>query len=150
MFPTKSNPSRATIPATPRAITQRAVRERAVRRGRIAIIDDEPAIGSSLVRLLRREYDAEAFTDAREVLGRILAGESYDFILCDMAMPGMTGLGFYSALERVAPEQASRLVLMSAVGWSGVVQNGLEPFRLPCRFMEKPFHPDDLRAAIAA
>ena len=43
----------------------------------------------------------------------IARGERFDAILCDLMMPGMTGMDLHEALSRLAPEQASRVVVLT-------------------------------------
>jgi CheY-like chemotaxis protein len=41
-------------------------------------------------------------------------GNRYDLVFCDLKMPGLTGQELYHALQEVAPEQAERIVFMTA------------------------------------
>src|SRR5580700_4465812 len=75
-------------------------------RARVLIVDDEPNIGASIQQLLKADHDAETLTDARDAYARILAGERYDLILCDVLMPRMDGPALYRAVRKCAPEQA--------------------------------------------
>ncbi len=59
---------------------------------RIFVVDDEPAVRTSLERALRLEgYDVELAADGREALRR-LAAESPDAIVLDVLMPEVDGL----------------------------------------------------------
>ncbi|MCC6812179.1 MAG: response regulator [Deltaproteobacteria bacterium] len=68
------------------------------RRGRLLVVDDEPAIGRALQRLLGGSHEVTAVTDAREALELMNRGREFDVILCDIMMPQMNGMEFYSAL----------------------------------------------------
>jgi CheY-like chemotaxis protein len=84
----------------------------ATRQERILIIDDDVALGRALRRALR-DYDVVALVDAREALTRISDGERFDFILCDVMMPELTGVDFYEKVVLLAPDQAERIVFMT-------------------------------------
>ena len=59
---------------------------------RLLVVDDDPAIRSALDRALRLErYDVELAGDGREALDR-LAGQRYDAVVLDVAMPELDGL----------------------------------------------------------
>jgi two-component system, OmpR family, response regulator MprA len=59
---------------------------------RLLVVDDDPAIRAALDRALRLErYDVELAGDGREALDR-LAGQRYDAVVLDVAMPELDGL----------------------------------------------------------
>ncbi len=114
-----------------------------VARRKVLLIDDEPAVGTAVRRLLRDFHEVEALQDAREALKRIASGARYDAIVCDVMMPDMTGVQFFQELERSAPELARRTGLMTG----GVFNNQALEF-LQSRTVEllyKPFERDSLR-----
>ncbi|RYZ38153.1 MAG: response regulator [Myxococcaceae bacterium] len=108
---------------------------------RLLLIDDEPAVGSAVSRLLRNLYDVHVIQDAREALKRLSHGERFDAILCDLMMPGMSGMDFLVELERLAPELAPRTGLMT-----GGVNPQAREFvgRRAKELLEKPFERDQL------
>jgi PAS domain S-box-containing protein len=116
------------------------------RRGRVLIVDDEPAITQHLVEILGDDHDAVAVNAAADALARIEAGERFDVILCDLMMPHMTGMELHAALERVVPEQAARLVAMTAGAFSPQARAFLATGR---RSVDKPFDFVQLEAVIA-
>jgi PAS domain S-box-containing protein len=83
------------------------------RRGRVLIVDDEAVLVKLFVRALESQHDVTGVTLAREALAKVVAGERYDVILCDLMMPEMTGLQLHAELERVAPEMARRMVFLT-------------------------------------
>ncbi|RKH38208.1 ATP-binding protein [Corallococcus sicarius] len=108
---------------------------------RLLLIDDEPAVGSAVARLLRNLYEVHVLQDAREALKRLSHGERFDAILCDLMMPGMSGMDFLVELERLAPELAPRTGLMT-----GGVNPQAREFvgRRAKELLEKPFERDQL------
>src|SRR5215204_1487165 len=83
------------------------------KRGRVLVIDDEPALLAVLCRMLSGEHEVIVSTSGAAALDRIEAGEYFDIILCDLMMPVMTGMEVYAKLSRIAPEQLERLVFLT-------------------------------------
>lgn len=118
-----------------------------LRRGRLLIVDDDRRVGLSLTLLLRGEHDVEASVEPRAVATRILAGERFDVIVCDLSMPEMTGMELYAAIAEQAPEQAERFVFVTG----GAITPAAEAFvdRVPNIVLEKPYTLKALHAALA-
>lgn len=83
------------------------------RPARILLIDDEPLIIDVLKRLLSRTHAVETATSANQALGRLIAGERYDIIFCDILMPLVNGLDFFDEVSRQIPGQARRIVFVT-------------------------------------
>jgi CheY-like chemotaxis protein len=87
---------------------------------RILLVDDEERILASLVRSLRREgYELVTAPTPREALER-LEEQSFDAVLSDHKMPGMTGVELLARVARLQPE-AGRLLI---TGWAQAVSEG--------------------------
>ena len=114
---------------------------------RVLVLDDEPKMVAGLRRMLGDENDIVPFTDAREALARINAGERYDAILCDLMMPGMDGMTFYGELTRVAPGIAHRTGFLTG----GALTDPARAFvdEHAARWLQKPFEVEGLRAFVA-
>ena len=113
------------------------------RGGRLLVIDDEPMILGALRRSLSTEYNVTCVGDGRKALERLRAGERYELILCDLMMPEMTGMDLFAELEKVAPEQASRMVFVSGGAFTPRAREFLE--RIPNARVEKPIDLQNLR-----
>ncbi len=59
------------------------------------------------------EHDVTLTTNAVDALMRIRNGETFDVILCDLMMPEMTGVDFYVELQKLAQDQAMRVVFLT-------------------------------------
>jgi signal transduction histidine kinase len=114
--------------------------------GRILVIDDEPAVGLSLVRLLASEGVVVAVGSAREALERIESGERFDVLLCDLMMPGMDAQGLHDELCKIAPTQAKRMIFMTGGAFTARSRDFLE--RVPNARVDKPFDVGRLRALV--
>ncbi len=111
--------------------------------GRLLVIDDEPMILGALRRSLSAEYNVTCVGDGRKALERLRGGERYELILCDLMMPEMTGMDLFAELERVAPEQAARMVFVSGGAFTPRAREFLE--RIPNARVEKPIDLQNLR-----
>ena len=68
----------------------------ASRRGRILVVDDDVKLGSAMRRALIQEHDVLTETNAAEALKRLVGGEQFDLVMCDLMMPHMSGMDFYA------------------------------------------------------
>lgn len=114
---------------------------------RILIVDDEPMIGTTLRVLLSDEHDvvlAESGRDAREHLER----EEFDLVLCDLMMPGVSGMDLHRWLSGRSPGLARRMVFMTG----GVFTDEARVFldEVPNPRIEKPFDTKQLLRLIQA
>jgi signal transduction histidine kinase len=130
--------------ARPRAKSKPAAQP--ATRARVLIVDDEPNIGASIQQLLKADHDAETLTDARDAYARVLAGERYDVILCDLLMPEMDGPALYRAVRECAPEQAARMAFVTGGAFTERARKFLGEISNPC--LEKPFAIESLMALI--
>jgi signal transduction histidine kinase/CheY-like chemotaxis protein len=135
---------RPSAPAARSAVAEEAAKETAVarERARVLVVDDEPLIGNAVRRILF-EHDVLAMTDPREALRRLAGSERFDLVLCDLMMPGMTGMELHDVLARTHPEIAARLVFITGGAFTDQAREFLEdPLR---RTLAKPFGPAELR-----
>jgi two-component system cell cycle sensor histidine kinase/response regulator CckA len=114
--------------------------------GRVLVVDDEPAIGTTLRLLLAPEHEVVSVTRALQALAKIEAGEHFDAILCDMMMPDMNGMEFHARVARSAPELLSRIVFVTGGAFTAGARDFLA--RVPNRCLEKPFDTAELRAVL--
>jgi two-component system, NtrC family, response regulator HydG len=72
--------------------------------GRILVVDDDRVTGRFLTNLLgdRGGFDVTCTTDPADALQRA-SSQTWDLVLTDVEMPGMTGLELLQALRQAAP-----------------------------------------------
>ncbi len=113
----------------------------------ILVIDDEPMVGRAIIRMLSPPHRVVAVGSAAEGLAALAQGH-FDTILCDLMMPGMTGMALHEKLLAEAPSQAARMVFLSGGAFTEEAAAFLD--RVPNTRLEKPFSPGQLRAAVAS
>lgn len=114
--------------------------------GRILLIDDERLVGVALSRVLYRENEVVAVTQATEALERLNAGERFDVVLCDLRMPVMDGIEFHRQLSLTLPDEADRIVFVTG----GDLSPDADAFfrRVHNLLMTKPLDLDGVRQLI--
>ncbi|HEX8436593.1 response regulator, partial [Archangium sp.] len=115
-------------------------------RGRLLVVDDEPLIGMAIRRMLQREHEVVTLTSAREAQARLLGGERFDIILCDVMMPEMSGVELHQGLARHVPEMAERIVFLTGGAFTPDARAFLS--HVGNRQVEKPFSSEKLRELV--
>lgn len=116
------------------------------RRARMLVVDDEELILRSLQRILGRTYDVHCVSSAAEALAKLNAGERFDVVFSDLAMPGMDGPQLHAAIRAEHPELARSVVFMTGGATSDEHAHFLE--RSGAKRLEKPFQLETLRALV--
>jgi len=122
------------MPPAPRELASRL---------RVLVVDDEPLIGQVITSLLAGHLVVSEIS-AKTALGRLQRGESYDWILCDLMMPEMTGMDLYDALEVGVRE---RVIFITGGLYSDRAREFLQ--RVPNRRLFKPFDVETLIASLS-
>ncbi|HEY6459121.1 MAG TPA: ATP-binding protein, partial [Polyangiaceae bacterium] len=115
-------------------------------RPRVFVIDDEPLIVQSLARSLGDEVTVVGETDPVRALDRLLSDEQFDAIVCDVMMPGLTGIDLHERVARHRPERASQFVFITGGTYTAHAREYLG--RVSNTRLSKPFDTPDLLAAI--
>ena len=117
----------------------------ASRRGRLLVVDDESLMLAMLERVLQ-PHEVTCCGSAREAL-QLCQREHFDVILCDVMMPGITGLEFHRMLAEALPGMEARVVFITGGALLREVRELLA--EIPNRMFEKPFDAHELRAFVA-
>jgi CheY-like chemotaxis protein len=120
--------------------------EAARRRGYVLVVDDEPLIGASARRLLCGEHDVVVVQSGEGALAALESPRAFDAVLCDLMMPGMTGIELHKVLARRRPELAERMVFITGGAFTAAAEDFLD--RVANRRMDKPFEPRVLQAMV--
>lgn len=110
----------------------------------ILIVDDEVEVGNTIKLMLNRlGYASQAVSSGREALSQF-AQSTFDLVLTDLGMPGMSGLELAQRLKLTAPDV--RIVLIT--GWpvefspQQLNDHGIESV------VRKPVELEDLRSLV--
>ncbi|MDO8834900.1 MAG: response regulator [Vicinamibacterales bacterium] len=111
----------------------------------VLVIDDEPLVARLLATILRRTWDVTVASSGAEAL-EFVAGTRFDAILCDLMMPGMSGIEVAEALNQRDPDHRRRMLFLTG----GAVTIEAEEFlaRADVRHMTKPVSRAELHAAL--
>ena len=115
-------------------------------RARLLVVDDEPYVTRALQRSLSPEHEVATVNGARAALKLLEQGNRYDLILCDVMMPGMTGMDLYAELNRSVPDQAQRVVFMTGGAFTPRALSFLQEVANPK--LSKPLDLRQLRALV--
>jgi CheY-like chemotaxis protein len=116
------------------------------RRHRVMLVDDEPQVAQTMQRLLRRDYDVTLASCGRDAIDLINRGARFDAIVSDVMMPNMTGIELIEELQRIAPDQAQRLIFLSGGAFTAQTRERLDELGAPQ--LEKPVTAKKLRACV--
>jgi two-component system, NtrC family, response regulator AtoC len=112
---------------------------------RIVIIDDEESMRHMLSIILKKEgYDVVSAEGGRQAI-KILEKDDFDFILCDIRMPEMSGMEFLKTITSLTPDHwplTPVVIMMSAYGG---VDTAIECMKLGAYdYISKPFKADEI------
>jgi two-component system, NtrC family, sensor kinase len=113
--------------------------------GRVLVVDDEEVLLKVQEKMLERmglEVACAASADAAMgLLGRL----RFDLVICDMRMPGASGLDLFAWVSEKVPHLRDRFLLASG----DLVNLDGKDDQLPVRCLRKPFSFDEYRNAVA-
>ena len=110
----------------------------------LLIVDDDEAIRTSLLDLFSEEHSCHAASSAEEALKHV-GSQTYDVIITDMSMPGLSGedlLGFVKVHAARTPVIFISGSLDRAVSKRLLVKCGVD-------YLPKPFRLEEVEAAVA-
>ncbi len=130
----------------PRSATPAPVAARPNPRLRVLVVDDEPLIRRVVAFLLEPTHDVVVVGGGEEALAA-LAARPFDALVCDLMMPGMTGMDLHEAIARVHPGVERRMVFVTGGAFVPRLASFLEAIVNPK--VSKPFDEAQLLHAIS-
>jgi DNA-binding response OmpR family regulator len=113
-------------------------------RKRILIVEDDEEMKSLLKDFIEAEgFETDSASNGSEAF-RKLAKESFDLIITDVRMPGLTGLDILPGVRKLQPEAS--IIVITAFGSEEVCRRAFE--RGATAYLEKPIHFPKLRTLI--
>jgi putative two-component system response regulator len=111
----------------------------------ILAVDDRPEVLRLVDRALGERYECELATSVAEAREKLMRNDSFQLALCDIQMPGESGLVLVEEIARDHPDTA--IVVVTGVDDPGVAARSLE---LGAHgYLVKPFWPGQLLIAAA-
>jgi len=111
----------------------------------VMVVDDEPSVGRAIKRVLR-DFQVVVESTGRQALARLVAGEHFDLVLCDLMMPEMSGMDLYEEVKERAPGHLRRFIFMTGGAFTDRARAFLND--VPNERIEKPLEPRRLRATV--
>ena len=113
-------------------------------KGKILIVDDEKTALKSLSKILKLEgYTVEAKEDGESAL-ELLSNESFELMVLDLQMPGMSGLEVLQEVVKIYPEL--QIIMLTA---HGSMDSAIEALRLGAHdYILKPASPEEILASV--
>lgn len=123
--------------SSPPPVTQSALR--------ILLVDDDLFVARATKRQLAPMHEVTLAGSGAEAL-QLLQRESFDVVLCDVMMPGMTGMEFHTKVGEYDPELAKRFVFITGGPFTPQARERF--FQSSNPYIQKPFSNSELMAAI--
>lgn len=111
----------------------------------ILVVDDEGAIRYSISKTLQRVgYQVHTAASGEEAL-EMMQRQSYDVVLTDIRMPGLTGVELLAQIKEQAPDA----VVILLTGYASL-ETAIESLRLGAHdYLVKPSSSQDIRQSVA-
>ncbi len=115
------------------------------RRARILVVDDEPIVARALKRMLRN-HDVTIALDGEHALTALRASAEFDVIVCDLMMPGLSGVDLMAKVCELWPELEQRFLFVTG---GAVTPRSRELLDRPTvRSLQKPIDPEILSLTV--
>lgn len=112
---------------------------------RILVVDDDFLIGSLLRRALQPDHVVIEI-DPHRAIERLLRGERYDVVFCDVHMPGLDGVEVRDLVATIAPEMLPGFAFMTGGTGSRAEEAALAASA--ATVIQKPFDVEALRQVV--
>jgi PAS domain S-box-containing protein len=145
----KGTSFRVVLPAAPGAVPP--LEEEAAplslprRRGRILIVDDEPAVARALGRLVRL-HEVHIARDGSDALRLMESDSAWDIVFCDLMMPNLSGVELHAMICERHPHLARRIAFITGGAFTEAARELLRSVDSPK--LEKPFDPAAVHAVV--
>jgi PAS domain S-box-containing protein len=115
--------------------------------GRILVVDDENSIRAALKRLLGNAHDVVTAASGEEGQAILEKDESFDLVLCDVMMQGMSGMDLHKWLVKRNRALARQMVFITGGAFTPKASEYLS--RVGNLKLEKPFDLTNLKRLVS-
>jgi PAS domain S-box-containing protein len=116
------------------------------RRLRVLVVDDEPMIRTLVSKLLSNNYEVTSADGVRTALSYMNQSPDFSVILCDLMMPGESGMDFFAVVRRLYPDLVDRIGFITGGAVTPDTSKFLETAARP--ILSKPFNYESLLAFV--
>jgi DNA-binding NtrC family response regulator len=110
----------------------------------ILVVDDERAIGIAIQRLLsRRGYEVETALSGEDAVEKLASG-SYQLVITDLNLKGITGMEVLRAAKEQSPDSA--VIMITAYGSEKIAVEAMKAGATD--YLPKPFDNDELELVV--
>src|SRR5262245_50270879 len=110
----------------------------------ILVVDDERAIGIAIQRLLsRRGYEVETALSGEDAVEKLASG-SYQLVITDLNLKGITGMEVLRAAKERSPDSA--VIMITAYGSEKIAVEAMKAGATD--YLPKPFDNDELELVV--
>ncbi len=111
---------------------------------RLLIVEDEDTLCESLQRVFRRDgYEVDR-ADSAEAAFRLLESSSYDLIITDIVLPGISGIELLTQYRKTKPTQ--KVMVITAYASLATAVEAIKAGA--CDFIIKPLMHDEMKKAV--
>ncbi len=111
---------------------------------KVLIVDDEMLMRNFLVETLKRKGIEAMQSESGEKAVKLIREQSFDMVITDLKMPGMTGMDVLKKIKELSPN-----TLVMIVTAFGTIENAVEAMKAGAfHYLIKPFSPESLIADI--
>ena len=111
---------------------------------RLLIVEDEDTLCESLQRVLSGEgYEVDSADSAESAL-TLLEGKSYDLIITDIILPGISGIELLAKYKKKNPAQ--KVIIITAYASLATAVEAIKAGA--CDFIMKPLMHDEMKRAV--
>jgi CheY-like chemotaxis protein len=94
---------------------------------KILLVDDDNFLRDMYAtKFTQGGHEVDAVDGGATALARLAQGSTYDAIMLDMVMPGMSGLELLSAIKKDFPDQTAKLIVLSNQGQEEDIREATE------------------------
>lgn len=113
----------------------------------VLVVDDEIDVGESLGEIVETfGHRVRVVEGAAAALALVESGAKIDVIFTDLRMPGFDGVDLAGGVATLRPDLAARVIIVTGDSVAGPMR--LASLGRDIVTLEKPFTPDDVRAAL--
>ena len=114
---------------------------------RVLIADDDPAICTLIDTVLKKgPYEITTCNDAESALVAVNRDETFDIIICDFMLPGISGIDLIERLR--SDSRTKRVPILMISGHTNYAMDGRARTAGANLFLNKPFTISQLRTAV--